>query len=160
MDCCVINSEAPASVAGSERSGALAVAPVSHRRAAQVPRLGALIATVGVALVPKCPACWSLYAGLSGWFGVSISLERSRLLPLTCACLALTLVSLALSSRRSGSYAALACGALAALGVALGKFALENPLLAHASVLALVLTVLAARRVERRSKLAHHAQAR
>lgn len=130
---------------------------MSHRRAALVSRTGALLGTVGVALVPKCPACWSIYAGLSGWLGMSITLDQSRLLPLTIACLCLTLLVLAGSARRSGRYLPLAGAMLAAVGVYLGKFMLESPLMAHVSLLGLVLAALAGRLAERWSKLAQHA---
>lgn len=112
---------------------------------------------MGVALLPKCPACWSVYAGLSGWLGLSIALPPALLLPLTLLCLALTLLVLASGARRSGRYAPLACATLAAAGVYLGKFSLESPLLAHASLCVLVLAALIGRRAESCSKLAQHA---
>jgi hypothetical protein len=120
-------------------------------------RAGTVLGTVGVALLPKCPACWSVYAGLSGWLGLSIALDPALLLPLTLLCLGLTLLVLARGARRSGRYQPLAWAALAAVGVYLGKFALESPLCAHVSLGALVLAALAGRRAERRSKLAQHA---
>lgn len=120
-------------------------------------RAGTLLGTVGVALLPKCPACWSVYAGLSGWLGLSIALDETLLLPLTLLCLALTLLVLARGARRSARYQPLAWATLAAAGVYLGKFSLESPLLAHLSLGVLVLAALAGRRAERRSKLAQHA---
>lgn len=111
------------------------------------------MATIAVALLPKCPACWSLYAGLSGWLGLSIALDQSRLLPLTVGCLSVSLLVLAHGARRSRRYLPLACAAVAAAGVYVGKFALESPWLAHASLLSLVLSALATRRAERRLKI-------
>jgi hypothetical protein len=148
---------------------------VSHRRAgatpprwrahdakgrhelALLPRAGALLGTIGIALVPKCPACWSVYAGLSSWLGLSYALDRALLLPLTLGCLALSLLALVSAARRSGRYQPLVCAALAAAGIYLGKFTLDSPLLAYASLFALVLAALAGRRAERCSKLAQHA---
>ena len=116
-----------------------------------------MLGTVGVALLPKCPACWSVYAGLSGWLGLSIALDPATLRPLTLVCLGLTLLVLASGARRSGRFAPLVFAALAAVGVYVGKFSLESPLLAHASLCALVLAALAGRRAESCSKLAQHA---
>jgi hypothetical protein len=120
-------------------------------------RVGAVLGTVGVALLPKCPACWSVYAGLSGWLGLSIALDPATLLPLTVACLGLTLLVLASGARRSGRYAPLGCATLAAVGVYLGKFVVESPVLGHTSLAVLVLAALLGRRAESCSKLAQHA---
>jgi hypothetical protein len=170
----VVNSELPLGTLDAERgahdvASAQRLAPsrghstASHsaaapqRNVALLSRAGALLGTVGVALLPKCPACWSVYAGLSGWLGLSIALDQALLLPLTLVCLALTLLVLANGARRSRRSAPLACAALAAVGVYLGKFSLDSPVLAHASLCVLVLAALLGRRAESCSKLAQHA---
>jgi hypothetical protein len=105
------------------------------------------MAAVGIALLPKCPACWSVYAGLSSWLGVSIVLEPRRLLPLTLGSLGLALLSLAVAARRSGRYAPLLAGAASALGVWAGKFVLSLEPLTYLSLFGLIIASLAARRV-------------
>lgn len=120
-------------------------------------RAGTVLGTVGVALLPKCPACWSVYAGLSGWLGLGIALDEDALLPLTLVCLGLTLLVLASGARRSGRYVPLLCAGLAAAGVYVGKFRVDSPLLSHASLAVLVLAALLGRRAESCSKLAQHA---
>jgi hypothetical protein len=121
------------------------------------------MAAVGVALLPKCPACWSVYAGLSSWLGVSFALEPRRLLPLTLGSLGLALLSLAMMARRSGRYAPLLAGAASALGVWTGKFVLGLEPLTYLSLFGLIIASLAARRLGTRrlsSELPEHAEAR
>jgi mercuric ion transport protein len=94
---------------------------------------------IAVALLPKCPACWSAYAGLSSLFGLSIALEERYLLPLTSALLALAVGALWLQARRGRGYGPwlLGCGAASAtLG---GKFALESDMLMYAGIGSLLL---------------------
>ena len=121
---------------------------------------------MGVALLPKCPACWSIYAGLGSWLGISVVVEPRYLLPLTFVSLALAVAALgwmALSRRR---YVALSLGVVAARGVWLGKFVLLNEALTLASLLGLVLCAFGARfsRAPRvngaRSELPQQAEAR
>lgn len=174
MDCCGINggASAPATVSAND-----ATPPVSLARAGTFTngpgtldwkRAGALCAAALVALValvPKCPACWSVYAGLSSLLGVSISLDRRYLEPLTLLCLGVALLGVASGVRRTG-YLPLWVAAASALGIWLGKFVLQNDTLAYAASCGLVLAALASRRARRRarslaraSELAHHAQA-
>lgn len=154
----------------AEGDGARARAPSD---ASYWKRASTLVAAVGVALLPKCPACWSVYAGLSSWLGVSIALEPRRLLPLTLGSLLLALLSLAWVARRSGRYAPLVAGAVSALGVWLGKFVLDLESLTYLSLFALIVASLAARRLgtqraatsaagraRHASELPEHAQAR
>lgn len=137
-----------------------------------------MIAAVGVALLPKCPACWSVYAGLSSLLGVSFVLEPALLLPLTLTSLALALASLWLKARRSSAhgslrsvassarrYATFAVGVASALMVWGGKFVLNSELLTWFGLLGLIVASLEARRggpreVARASELPEHAQAR
>jgi hypothetical protein len=124
-------------------------------------RAGAFCAAVAVALLPKCPACWSVYASLSSVLGVSFVLEPRLLRLLTFASLALALLSLASHARRRRSYAPLALAVASAAGVWLGRFTFTSELLTHASLLALIGAALAARRLGvRGSELAEHPGAR
>lgn len=140
-----------------------------------------MIAAVGVALLPKCPACWSAYAGLSSLLGVSFVVEPALLLPLTLASLALALAALWFNARGAlwfharGSqrymassarrYAAFAVGLASALLVWGGKFVLSSEPLTWLGLLGLIVASLEARRggpreVARASELPEHAQAR
>jgi hypothetical protein len=131
-DCCSVNAverEAPDRVGKRSRWA----------------RAGATLAAVGVALLPKCPACWSIYAGLGSWLGISVVVEPRYLMPLTFVSLALAVGALgwmALSRRR---YVALSLGVVAALGVWLGKFVLWSEALTLVSLLGLVLSAFGAR---------------
>jgi hypothetical protein len=128
-----------------------------------------VLTAVGVALLPKCPACWSVYAGLSSVFGVSFAVDPALLLPLTLGSLGLALAALASMAWRTRSYLPLALGAASALGVCAGKFALNSDVLTWLGLLGLILAALGARwrggraharvAAARRSELADHAQA-
>jgi mercuric ion transport protein len=94
---------------------------------------------IAVALLPKCPACWSAYAGLSSLLGLSFTLAEGYLLPLTSALLGLAVAALWLQARRGRGYGPwlLACGAAGATLV--GKFALESDALLYAGIASLLL---------------------
>lgn len=143
MDCCSVNAEE------SERQGAEADSEPKRAPSAvsSWKRASALIAAVGVALLPKCPACWSVYAGLSSWLGMSFALEPRRALPLTLGSLALALLSLAVVARRSGRHAPLVLGTASALGVWAGKFVLNLEPLTYLSLCGLIIASLAARQL-------------
>lgn len=159
MDCCSVK---PAPLAPNAR--------VTHDAPAWK-RATALIAAVVVALLPKCPACWSVYAGLSSVLGVSFVIEMRHLVPLTVASLGLALVSLSIVARRSRRPLPFVLGALCALGVWAGKFELGSDALTLVALLGLIGAWLAARLAEQRrarcdaalgpgSELAEHAEAR
>jgi hypothetical protein len=156
VDCCSVNAkDSERQVA--EGDGASVRAPSAG---SYLKRASALMAAVGIALLPKCPACWSVYAGLSSWLGVSLALEPRRLLPLTLASLALALLSLAAMARRSGRYVPLLAGALSALGVWAGKFVLSLDLLTYLSLFGLIIASLSARRLGTRRATGSDALAR
>ncbi len=185
MDCCGINS-AEAAAGKTSGSGAAsnsgAAKPSAHNEPAygvpphsasphawavpQWKRVSALIAAALVALVPKCPACWSVYAGLSNLLGVSIALDDRYLRPLTLVALGVALFGLASGVRRSG-YLPFGVATACAFGIWLGKFELNNDTLLYASSAGLLLAAFAARRARRAqrarsaggSELAEHPQA-
>jgi len=108
-----------------------------------------------------------VYAGLSSVLGVSFAVDPALLLPLTLASLGLALAALASMAWRTRSYLPLALGAVSALGVWAGKFALNSDVLTWLGLLGLILAALGARwrgararmAAARRSELADHAQA-
>jgi hypothetical protein len=114
-------------------------------------RASTALAAVGIALLPKCPACWSIYAGLSSWLGVSFVVPASVLRPLTLLSLGIAVAALASMARERRAVAPALLGVAAAGGVWFGKFELESVLLTYASVLVLLGCSLAARRAARRT---------
>jgi hypothetical protein len=166
VDCCDVNADAPSS---NDR--------FTQRRSSGAPhwkRASAALAAVGIALLPKCPACWSIYAGLSSWLGVSFVIPVALLRPLTLASLALAVLALASVARERRALVPALVGVAAASGVWLGKFELGSDLLTYSSVLTLLCCSLLARRAGRRrpravadsqpsaarSELTEHAHAR
>ena len=121
VDCCPPTSSPPESSPGSK--------PAT--------RLGAIAGAIAIALLPKCPACWSAYAGLSSLLGLSFVVERPYLLPLTTAALALAVGSIALSARGRG-HGPWLLGLLMGAGVLIGKFTIESQVLTHMSLIGLV----------------------
>jgi hypothetical protein len=110
VDCCSLDAEQSAPAA------------LTPGNAPAWKRASAVITAVGVALLPKCPACWSVYAGLSSVFGVSFVIDPALLLPLTLASLVIALGAFASMARRTRRYLPLAVGVASALGVWAGKF--------------------------------------
>lgn len=126
-------------------------------------RAGAVLTAVGVALLPKCPACWSVYAGLSSLLGVSFVLDRALLLPLTAASLLVALGALGSLARRTRRYVPFAAAVASALAVSGAKFVLNDDRLTWLALLGLVaasLLVARAPRAALASELPEHAQAR
>lgn len=95
--------------------------------------------------MPKCPACWSVYAGLSSVLGVSFVMPRALLLPLTLTSLALALAALAVMAKRTGRYLPLGLGAASALGVYAGKFVLNSEAFMGLALLGLIVASIGAR---------------
>ena len=145
MDCC---NPVDGDTEGAEAEGAAAaeahggVRSDAHGARASWRRAGTVGSAIAVALLPKCPACWSAYAGLSSLLGLSFVVEQRYLLPLTSGLLVLALVPLWLQARRGRGYAPwlLACGA--ALATLLGKFALESDALLYGGIASLLLASL------------------
>lgn len=156
VDCCSLDSE---------QSPTEALTP---RTAPAWKRAGVVVAAVGVALLPKCPACWSVYAGLSSVLGVSFVLDPALLMPLTLASFALALAALGTMARRTRRYLPLGLGVASVLVVWAGKFAANSDALTWLGLIGLIVaSVGARRRAPRRpashapsSELAEHAEAR
>jgi hypothetical protein len=162
VDCCSVNARGSAvSRVRSEAEGRVrAASDAPHWR-----RAGTFIAAVGVALLPKCPACWSVYASLSSLLGVSFVLDTRLLVALTLGSLALALIALGAMARRSRRYLPFALGVVSAGLVWAGRFALNSELLTYLSLLGLILAAVAARRLGIRARsrlleLTEHAGAR
>lgn len=103
---------------------------------------GSTLGAIAVALLPKCPACWSAYAGLSSLLGLSFVVEQRYLLPLTAALLGLALAALGLQARRQRRYAPwwLACAAASA--TLAGKFAFDQDVVMYTGIGGLLLASL------------------
>jgi hypothetical protein len=144
---------------GVDGTGNIRASDAPHWR-----RASTFVAAVGVALLPKCPACWSVYAGLSSLLGVSFVLDTRLLMVLTLGSLSLALLSLAAMARRRKIRVPLALAIVSAAGVWLGRFELNSELCTNLSLCGLILAALAARwlgaRLRRASELAQQAEAR
>ncbi len=105
-------------------------------------RASTLLLAVAIALLPKCPACWSAYAGLGSLLGLSFVVDVRYLLPLTAASLAVAVVALFLMARRGRGYLPFVSGCLASCGVLIGKFMIDSEPLVYLSLLGLVLASL------------------
>jgi hypothetical protein len=101
-------------------------------------RGGTVLGAVVVALLPKCPACWSVYAGLSSVLGLSFVVQASYLLPLTASLLALSLGALWLQARRGRGWGPLRLATVGALATLAGKFAWESDPVLYAGLGALL----------------------
>ncbi|HEU4578163.1 MAG TPA: hypothetical protein VFS67_07915 [Polyangiaceae bacterium] len=140
MDCCDVVEH------NLGEPGAAPPRPDSHGET--LPRVGApwrrstTLGAIAVALLPKCPACWSAYAGLSSLLGLSFVVQARYLLPLTVALLALALAALGLQARRQHRYGPwwLACSA--AIATLAGKFAFDHDGLLYAGIGSLLLASL------------------
>jgi len=140
VDCC---NSTEADLGGGAQTGARGEALHGLPRAeSRWQRPSTIAGAIAVALVPKCPACWSAYAGLSSLLGLQVALDERYLLPLTSALLALAGAALWLQARRGRGYGPwlLACGAAGA--TLAGKFALENDALMYAGIGSLLLASL------------------
>jgi hypothetical protein len=124
VDCCESVPPPETSTATSS-----ALTPGTERRDGWR-RSGTLLGAIAVVLLPKCPACWSVYAGLSSLLGLSFVVKASYLLPLTASLLALSLGALWLQARRGRGLGPWLLACAGALTTLVGKFGLESePLL-------------------------------
>jgi hypothetical protein len=166
VDCCAVNADAPSS---NDRFTQRVTRSAPHWK-----RASAALAAVGIALLPKCPACWSIYAGLSSWLGVSFVMPTALLRPLTVASLGFAVLALGSMARERRALVPALAGVAAALGVWFGKFELNSLVLTYSSVVTLLCCSLLARRAAwrvpradrrpsrngERSELTEHAHAR
>ena len=103
----------------------------------------ASLPAVGTALLPKltCPLCFPAYAAVLSALGLEFVNYTPYLLPLTAAFLAVTLVVLAVQSRRAGNVHPLLLGIAASALVLVGKFQLESEWLMAGGFVLLVAAV-------------------
>jgi mercuric ion transport protein len=157
VDCCDVDTPATPPAVGDSPRVALG-------------RAGPALGAVAVALLPKCPACWSVYAGLSSLLGLSIALDERYLLPLTCGLLVLSIGALVLQAQRGRGHGPWRLAAGAAVLILLGKFVWASDPCTYAGAAGLLFASLWSRRGPRRpaaavvalgsSKLTGHAEAR
>lgn len=121
---------------------------------------GTTACAVALALLPKCPACWSVYAGLSSWLGLSISMETRYLLPLTCATLGAALGLLGWRTRQGGGSGPLVLALIAAGLVIAGKFATASSAAVYVGIGALLAASSWSRRRSRSAGAARPLEAR
>jgi len=154
VDCCdPVDSDTGG---GETRGGATQARAGAHLDAEQGSpshwrRAGTVGSAIAVALLPKCPACWSAYAGLSSLLGLSFVVEERYLLPLTSGLLVLALVPLWLQARRGRGYWPWLLACTAAAATLLGKFVLESDVLLYGGLASLLLASLWSRSARARS---------
>lgn len=92
-----------------------------------------------VSLLPgvACPGCWPVYAGVLSALGLGALLDRVWLLPIAVVALALAVFGLAFRAPQRRGYAPAAVGAIAGVGVLIGKFALEDDAITYAGAITL-----------------------
>jgi hypothetical protein len=103
------------------------------------------LATIVVALLPKCPACWSVYAGLSSVLGLSFVVEARYLLPVTLLLSGVFVYGLIRDARRGDearrtAHARASVAAVMAAGVLTAKFGIESPGLMYTCLLGLAVS--------------------
>jgi hypothetical protein len=95
---------------------------------------------LGVSLLPKlaCPLCWPAYAGLLSSVGLGFLVSTKYLLPVTTAFLAIAVGALAFRAMSRHGYGPFILGALAAVGVLMGKFYWESSPTIYVAVAVLI----------------------
>lgn len=91
---------------------------------------------VGVTLLPKlaCPLCWPAYAGLLSSIGLGFLISTRYLLPITAVFLVLAVGALAFRAKNRHGYGPFVLGAVSAVIVVVGKFALESSPTMYAAI--------------------------
>lgn len=88
----------------------------------------AMLPGVATALLPKlaCPACWPAYAGLMGALGLGFLIQSRHLFLVTVVFLLAAVAALGFRVRMRRAYGPFLMGAVAAVLVMMGKFAIES----------------------------------
>lgn len=107
-------------------------------------RLAGLMALpgVGFAVLPLCPVCWPVYAGVAGALGLSATLNAAWQLPLTVLFLLVAVAALGYRARARRGYGPLGAGLAASAIVLVGKFIFMANAVAYAGGAALLLAAL------------------
>jgi hypothetical protein len=107
------------------------------------------------AVLPTCPACWPVYAGVLSAAGVGFVVEEFVVLPLMAALLALTLFLLGFRARQRRGHGPLWLGVGATVLVLAGKLAIASDPLVYAGLALLVAAALWNALPARRSPTGH-----
>lgn len=99
----------------------------------------ALVPTLTLVLLPKCPLCLATYFGIWGSFGAGSWLRSAWGLPLAAVLLGLALGALALRALRAGDFRSLLVGLVGAAALLMGKYVLDTALLLYAGAALLAL---------------------
>lgn len=92
-----------------------------------------------VSLLPcvACPGCWPAYAGVLGWLGLGVLMDRAWLFPIAALALGFAVFGLAFRSAKRRGLAPATLGVVASAVVLAGKFALESDAITYTGALAL-----------------------
>lgn len=96
------------------------------------------LSSVLFAIAPKCPICFLAYFGIFGVAASSASAYRTWLPPITGFWLAVSIAMLAFQRRGKRRYGPAVLGCMAALLLLIGKFVIDNQLMAFAGVITLL----------------------
>ena len=94
----------------------------------------AFIPVVAAALLPTCPACWPLYAGLLASMGIEFAEGSPYAASLILLFLTIALVTLAYQARSRQEYGPLWLGGLGTVLVLISKFAIVSGWILHGGV--------------------------
>jgi hypothetical protein len=103
-------------------------------------RVIGILPGIGVSLLPKvtCPMCWPAYAGLLTSLGLGVLLSARYLLPVTAVFLFIAVAALGFRAKARRGYGPMVLGAVAAVGVIVGKFYLASDAALYSAVSLLV----------------------
>jgi len=90
------------------------------------------------ALLPKCMLCFSAYAGILSSFGVSATIYKNSLLPLTIGFSFLTLVSLGYWAKKNKRWGPLFLSSFAVILIVGGSFYLDSHFILYSGVFLLI----------------------
>ena len=94
----------------------------------------ALFPAVGAALMPTCPACWPIYAGLFASFGIEFTEDSPYVAPLIILFLLIALAALGYRAQARRGYGPLFLGTSGTVLVLISKFAIVSSWLLHGGV--------------------------
>lgn len=94
----------------------------------------ALIPAIGAALLPTCPACWPIYAGLFASIGVEFAEDSPYVVPLIIFFLMIALITLGYRAQSRRGYGPLMLGIIGTTVILISKFAIISEWLLHGGV--------------------------
>ena len=101
-----------------------------------------LLSGIALMLLPKCPACWPLYAAALSALGLDFLFESSIVMALVAAILALSLYILGRQARATREFRPLAVALIGVLTLSIGVFTTESRLAHYAGIALLTISTI------------------